>query len=175
MALEVNYVSICRYLNMGNSATRAFIRVAKHIPPIAKVASRICFSADSHVNVLTYNGEVVQKLLRDVNLEDMVESVDEETGHHTFSKIYYIEHEHDNTRSLMLCILYNDRFNSTQFLGISDRHLMYVTKKGQSTAHAPMKEPIMAMYVEEGDVIWVMEEGSLVPKTVTGTLNWFGV
>ena len=127
------------------------------------------------MNVMTNNGEVLQRLLRDVNLGDMVESVDEESGHQTFSKIYYIAHEHDNTRSQMLRILYNDRFNSTQFLGISDRHLMYVTKKGQSTAHAPLKEPIMAMNVEEGDVIWVMEEGSLVPKKVTGTLQWFRV
>ena len=120
------------------------------------------------MNVLTNSGEVVQKLLRHVNLGDMVESVDEETGHQTFSKIYYIAHEHENTRSQMLRILYSDRFNTTQFLGISDRHLMYVTKKGQTTAHAPLKEPIMAMNVEEGDVVWVMEERSLVPRKVQG-------
>ena len=144
------------------------VKIAKTFPKAVKVANRVCFSADSLVNVLTNNKKVVQKLLRDINLGDMVESVDEETGFQTFSKVYYIAHENEDTRSQMLRILFRNFSNSTKFLGISDRHLMYVTKKGHSTAQPPLKEPIMAMNVEEGDVIWTMEEGSLVPRQVEG-------
>ena len=98
----------------------------------------------------------------------MLESVDENTGLQMFSKVYYIAHENDSTRSQLLRIMYNDRLNLTKFLGISDRHLMYVTKKGQSTAEPPLNEPLMAMNVKEGDFIWTMEDGSLVPRKVTG-------
>ena len=155
---------IDRYLNTASSATRQFIKVAKVVPH----ASRGCFSADSLVNVKTSKGHVVSRPLRSINLGDMVESVDEQNGQRTFSKVYYIAHEQDNARAQLLRIEYTDRFNSTQSLGISDRHLMYVTKKGKSTTHAPLEEPIMAMEVEEGDSVWMMEEGGLVPTKVTG-------
>ena len=164
----MNLIEFYRYLNTANSATRQFIKVARQVPRAAKVASKVCFSADSHVNVLNDDGKVEQKLLRDINLGEMIESVDEETGLQTFSRVYYIAHENEDTRSQMLRIIYNDRLNSTKFLGISDRHLMYVTKKSRSTAHPPLKEPIMAMNVEEDDVIWTMENGSLFPRKVTG-------
>lgn len=162
-----------RYLNTGNSATRQVIKVAKQVPRVAKVASKVCFSADSHVKVMTNSGEVIQKLLRDVKLGDMVESVDERTGYQTFSKVYYIAHENEDNRSQLLRILYKDGSNVTQFIGISDRHLIYITKNGQSTAHAPLKEPMLAMNVEEGDVIWTMEDGSLVPRKVTGVMTYY--
>ena len=135
---------------------------------VTKLSRRGCFSADSVVNVKTVTGEVVSRPLHSISLGDLVESVDEQSGQRVYSKVYYIEHEQQDTPSKLLRILYRDDFNNTLSLGISDRHLIYVTKKGQSTTHAPLKDPIMAMEVTEGDMIWIMQDGKLGPNKVTG-------
>ena len=133
-----------------------------------KIISRVCFSADSLVNVKTNTGSVVAKPLHSIRLGDMVESVDEQTGQRLYTKVYYIAHDQQDSRHQLLRILYRNRSNATLSLGISNRHLIYATKKGQSTINAPLKEPIMAMEVKEGDAIWIMENGKLVPTEVIG-------
>ena len=133
-----------------------------------KVISRACFSADSLVNVKRDTGSVVPKPLHSISLGDMEESVDEKTGQRLYRKVYYIEHDRQDSRHQLLRVLYRNRSNATLSLGISDRHLIYATEKDQSTNNAPLKEPIMAMDVKEGDMIWIKEEGKLVPTEVTG-------
>ena len=130
--------------------------------------TRGCFSAESLVNVKMKTGSVVSKSLHTISLGDMVESVDEQTGQRLYSKVYYIEHEQQDAPAQLLRIVYRDHSNATQSIGISGSHLIYATKNGQSTKNAPLKDPIMAMDVKEDDIIWIMNNGKLVPTKVTG-------
>ena len=158
-------LSVQRYFKNTHTAAAKMASVGK---TVAKISRRGCFSADSVVNIKTITGEVVLRPLHSMSLGDLVESVDEQSGQRVYSKIYYIEHEQQGSRSHLLRILYRDSFNKTESLGISDRHLIYVTKKGQPTLHTPLQDPIMAMEVMEGDVIWIMQNGKLTPSKVTG-------
>ena len=159
LAMKLTYLrtlSINRSVSSGASVVRAVGR------------SGGCFSAESLVNLKMKTGSVVSKPLHSISLGDMVESVDEQTGQRVYSKVYYIEHEQQDTRAQLLRIVYRDHSNATQSIGISARHLIYATKNGQSTKNAPLKDPIMAMDVKEDDIIWIMNNGKLVPTKVTG-------
>ena len=151
-------LSVNRYAETGASVVQAASRGG-------------CFSAYSMVNAKMESGSVVSKPLHSISLGDMVESVDEQTGHRVYSEVYYIEHEQQDDLGQLLRILYKDHSNATQSIGISGRHLIYATKKSQSTKNPPLKNPIMAMEVQEDDTIWIMEDGKLVPTKVTGGWN----
>ena len=151
-------LSINRYAETGASVVQAASRGG-------------CFSAYSMVNVKMESGSVMSKPLHSISLGEMVESADEQTGQRVYSKVYYIEHEQQDDLGQLLRILYKDHSNETQSIGISGRHLIYATKKGQSTQNPPLKNPIMAMEVKEDDTVWIMEGGKLVPAKVIGGWN----
>jgi len=96
------------------------------------------------------------KALRDVKIGDRVLSVGS-NGQPEYSAVWWKD-EHPGSFSPFRKLEYKTASGATGHIEVSLRHLIYISGKS---------EPVPALSVKVGDELLVMDQGSLVPATVS--------
>ena len=146
-------------------------KLAALAPPAkaALAAGGGCFDVNNDIFIKRKDGTKLAKKLGEIQIGDEVESLDENTGKVVFSKVYFIANDDPGMIRELLRIYYQDDDGSLKDMGLSQRHLIYVSQGNSSKA-----EPIMASHVKAGEFIWVRKEENLKPYQVRAILPYLG-